>query len=145
MARNLLVNDCIMNSRENTSLAVVIANADTTMRNTFLSKSHLKKQEVVQVTSFDDLLGVVNKENVAVAIVDTNVSPDLNKTVIAMLRKINRHLKVIITSNRHSPAFKLEMWASGITYYGVNPVDYLAIDEIIKNILQKKYNAGFRG
>jgi DNA-binding NarL/FixJ family response regulator len=116
---------------------VVIANADQTILGSFLSESHLKKQEVVQVTSFNDLLDVVSKENVDVAIVDTNISPDLNRTVIAMLRKINRHLKVIITSSRHSPAFKLEMWASGITYYGTNPVDYLAIDEIIKKILQK--------
>jgi DNA-binding response OmpR family regulator len=134
-----------MNSRENPGPAVVIANVDTTILSTFLSKSHLQKQSVVQVTSLSDLLGVVNKENVDVAIVDTNISPDLNKTVIAMLRKINRHLKVIITSSRQEPAFKLEMWASGITYYGVNPVDYLAIDEIVKKILQKKHNAGLGG
>ena len=120
------------------TFSIVLASADRTAINDFLANTNLKDYAVFQATSLAGLVDIINREMVDLAIIDAGISPDLNKTVIVMLKKINRHLQVIVTARDNSPEFELKMRESGLAFYGVHPVDYQAIDGIVEKIRNRK-------
>jgi DNA-binding response OmpR family regulator len=133
-----------------TRLTVAMVSLDAAQGDSMRRKIATEMVKVICISSLEQLLYCAGREVVDIVIIDSNISADLNKTIVLTLKKMNRQVKILIVSDNCSPQFEIDMRTSGVTYFGLKPVDALVLENIVGKIIGKDdglslYNKSING
>ena len=101
---------------------------------------HVKNQSVqcIHVESAAECLKTILKKNIRLAIIDENL-PDLSGlTLVSLLKRVKPEVEIIFTTAYHDPQKEINARLAGILYYGVKPVDWALLSQIIERALIKQ-------
>lgn len=85
-----------------------------------------------------DCLNTVMKKNIGVVVIDENL-PDLpGLKLVCLLKRMKPEIEIIFTTSCHDPQKEIDARLAGILYYGVKPVDWTLLEQIIERALSKQ-------
>jgi DNA-binding NtrC family response regulator len=103
-----------------------------------LSSTNNQSIQCLQVYTAAGCLSTVMKKNVGVVLIDENL-PDLSGlTLVSLLKKVKPEMEIIFTTSYHDPQKEIDARLAGILYYGVKPLDWTLLQQIIERALSKQ-------
>jgi len=97
-----------------------------------------KSVQCLQVQTAADCLKTVMQKNIGVVVIDENL-PDLSGLkLVSLLKKMKPEVEIIFTTDCHDPQKEIDARLAGILYYGVKPVDWTLLSQIIERALSKQ-------
>ena len=106
----------------------------------FTSLLHIKNQSVhcIHVHTAAECLKTVMTKNIGVVVIDEDL-PDLSGiTLVSLLKKMKPEVEIIFTTACHNPQKEIDARLAGILYYGVKPLDWTILSQIIERTLSKQ-------
>ena len=115
--------------------------------NDFISAKNLEKEllkegfRVFMADSSREIFSQIRKHKIDFAIIDVDLKDIEGYKIVPLIKDISKNIKVIITTSRSSAELEGKCRETGIIYYGIKPLNYKQILEIIR--FSKKSRGGF--
>jgi DNA-binding NtrC family response regulator len=107
----------------------------------FSSYFHMKNQSIhcFQVhTAAECLKMMMTHKNIGVVVVDENLPDISGLTLVSLLKRMKPEVEIIFTTGCHDPQKEIDARLVGILYYGVKPVDWSLLGQIVERTLTKQ-------
>jgi len=120
----------------NNKPAVLIADKDEKFLKLLKEQLLSEGFRVFSVQSGREALAFMRRRTIKAAIVDAELKDMEGYILVPLLKDLNKSMKVIMTTCKNDPELESRCRETGIIYYGIKPLDYGEILEVLKSAIK---------